>query len=161
MLVYWSRDPDGTQHNQGDSLGRLVPGINGPTSLASIRNADNNLAALLAALKSLGLEPTTDVIVTADHGFSTISKESATSFAATQTYADTPPHLLPVGFLALDIAHGLRLPMLDPDAKYQPIAAGAHPSRGDALIGGDAQHPAVVVAAQWRQGAGAEGRRYP
>ena len=34
LLVYWSRDPDGTQHNQGDSLGRLVPGINGPTSLA-------------------------------------------------------------------------------------------------------------------------------
>src|SRR5262249_1031354 len=26
LLVYWSRDPDGTQHNQGDSLGRLVPG---------------------------------------------------------------------------------------------------------------------------------------
>ncbi len=33
-LVFWSRDPDGTQHNQGDSLGRLIPGINGPTSLA-------------------------------------------------------------------------------------------------------------------------------
>jgi len=32
MLVFWSRDPDGTQHNQGDSLGRLLPGINGPTS---------------------------------------------------------------------------------------------------------------------------------
>jgi len=83
MLVFWSRDPDGTQHNQGDSLGRLLPGINGPTSLAAIRNADDDLAALLAALKSLGLGATTDVIVTADHGFATISKESATSFAAT------------------------------------------------------------------------------
>ena len=30
--VYWSRDPDGTQHNQGDSLNKLSPGINGPTS---------------------------------------------------------------------------------------------------------------------------------
>src|SRR4029077_16449924 len=39
LLVFWWRDPDGTQHNQGDSLGRLVPGINGPTSLASIKNA--------------------------------------------------------------------------------------------------------------------------
>ncbi len=74
MLVFWSRDPDGTQHNQGDSLGRLLPGINGPTSLAAIRNADDDLAALLAALKSLGLDATTDVIVTADHGFATISK---------------------------------------------------------------------------------------
>ena len=31
IMVFWSRDPDGTQHNQGDSLNRLVPGIDGPT----------------------------------------------------------------------------------------------------------------------------------
>ena len=101
MLIFWSRDPDGTQHNQGDSLLRLLPGINGPTSLAAIRNADDNLAALLAALQELSLDATTDVIVTADHGFATISKESATSFAGTQSYRDVPPHLLPPGFLAL------------------------------------------------------------
>ncbi len=46
VMVFWSRDPDGTQHNQGDSLMRLIPGINGPTSLAAIRNADNNLAQI-------------------------------------------------------------------------------------------------------------------
>jgi hypothetical protein len=147
MLVYWSRDPDGTQHNQGDSLNRLVPGINGPTSLAAIRNADNNLSALLAALKALDLEATTNVIVTADHGFATISKESATSFAATQSYQDVVPHLLPPGFVAIDIAHGLAKALLDPDAKYQEVAAGAHPSRGNGLIGGDKVHPDVVVAA--------------
>jgi hypothetical protein len=147
VLTFWSRDPDGTQHNQGDSLNRLVPGINGPTSLASIRNADNNLASLLAALKTLGLERATDVIVTADHGFATISKESATSFAATQTYKDVVPHLLPSGFVAIDIAHGLGLPLIDPDAKYQELPAGAHPSRGNGLIGSDKAHPDVVVAA--------------
>ena len=54
VLVFWSRDPDGTQHNQGDSLGQLVPGINGPTSQAAIKNADDNLAAILEALKALG-----------------------------------------------------------------------------------------------------------
>jgi arylsulfatase A-like enzyme len=147
MLVFWSRDPDGTQHNQGDSLNRLVPGINGPTSLASIRNADNDLAALLAQLKALGLQDTTDVIVTADHGFSTITKESATSFAATQSYKDVLPNNLPSSFLAIDIAHGLGMPMLDPDAKYVEVPAGSHTSRGNALIGGDKAHPDVVVAA--------------
>jgi hypothetical protein len=147
MLVFWSRDPDGTQHNQGDSLNRLLPGINGPTSLASIRNADNDLAALLAALKGLGLDDTTDVIVTADHGFATISKESATSFAATQSYKDVVARLLPPGFLAIDIAHGLGLPLLDPDAKYQQVPAGSYPSRGNGLIGGDKLRPDVVVAA--------------
>lgn len=147
MLVFWSRDPDGTQHNQGDSLNRLVPGINGVTSIAAIRNADHDLAELLRALKSLGLDKTTDVIITADHGFSTITKESATSFAATQSYADVLPDHLPAGFVAVDLAHGLSLPLLDPDAKYAELPAGAHPSRGNALIGGDKDRPAVVVAA--------------
>jgi len=147
MLVFWSRDPDGTQHNQGDSLNRLVPGINGPTSLASIRNADRDLGALLAALKALGLDTTTDVIITADHGFSTISKESATSFAATQSYKDTVPHFLPPGFVAVDLANGLGMTLLDPDAKYQEVPAGMHPLRGDAVIGGDKTNPQVVVAA--------------
>jgi Type I phosphodiesterase / nucleotide pyrophosphatase len=147
LLVFWSRDPDGTQHNQGDSLNRLVPGINGPTSLAAIRNADNNLAALLAALTTLGLSGTTNVIATSDHGFSTISKESATSFAAAQFYNDVKPNLLPPGFVAIDIAHGLDKALFDPDAKYQEISAGTHPSLGNGLIGGDKAHPEVVVAA--------------
>lgn len=147
MMVFWSRDPDGTQHNQGDSLNRLVPGINGPTTLAAIRNADHDLAELLATLQALGLDRTTDVIVTADHGFSTISKESATSFAATQSYKDTPPGLLPSGFLAIDLAHGLDMPMLDPEMKYALVEAGSHSFRGNALVGGDKDHPKVVVAA--------------
>ena len=147
MLVFWSRDPDGTQHNQGDSLNRLVPGINGPTSLAAIRNADHDLGELLAALRTLGLDATTNVIVTADHGFSTISKESATSFAAAQSFKDVPANFLPPGFLAIDIAHGLGARLLDPDAGYQEVAPGAYPTRGNALIGGDKDKPDVVVAA--------------
>ncbi len=147
VMVFWSRDPDGTQHNQGDSLNRLVPGINGPTSLAAIRNADDDLAKLLAALKKLGLDGTTDVILTSDHGFSTISKESATSFAATQRYKDVPAALLPPGFVAIDLAHGLGMKLFDPDGKSAEVASGAYPSRANGLIGDDPAHPAVVVAA--------------
>ncbi len=146
VIVFWSRDPDGTQHNQGDSLGRLIPGINGPTSLASIKNADDDLAKLLAALKQQGLDGDTDVIITSDHGFSTISKESATSWAATQTYKDVPPNLLPNGFVAIDLAHALGMTLYDPDAKGAQVNAGAYPVRGDGLIGGDPAHPLVVVA---------------
>ena len=64
VLVFWSRDPDGSQHNQGDSLNALVPGINGPTSLAAIRNADDDLARIRSALNELGLLDTTDIIAT-------------------------------------------------------------------------------------------------
>ena len=145
LMVYWSRDPDGTQHNQGDSLGRLVPGINGPTAMAGIKNADDNLASLLAALKEQGLDGTTDVVVTSDHGFSTISKESATSYAATQTYKDVVPGQLPAGFVAIDLARALGLKMFDPDAKNAEVAAGTFPSRGNGLLGDDPAKPQVVV----------------
>src|SRR5262249_49640726 len=72
VLVFWSRDPDGTQHNQGDSLNSVTPGINGPSTMAAIKNVDNNLAELRKALDDLGLTATTDIIISADHGFSTI-----------------------------------------------------------------------------------------
>jgi arylsulfatase A-like enzyme len=146
VMVFWSRDPDGSQHNQGDSLLHLVPGINGPTSLASIRNADANLGQLMAALRDQGLADDTDVILTADHGFSTISKESASSFAATQSYAGVPAGLLPQGFVAIDLAHALDMPLFDPDAKNVRIAASTFPSRGNGLIGSDPGKPNVVVA---------------
>jgi arylsulfatase A-like enzyme len=147
VLVFWSRDPDGSQHNQGDSLDKLEPGINGPTSLAAIRNADDDLGKIQAALASLGLADTTDIFVTADHGFSTISKESASSPAARAHYKDVLQGHLPPGFLALDIAQALHLPLFDPDDKSARVLAEAHPRNGNGLIGNDPAHPDVVVAA--------------
>jgi predicted AlkP superfamily pyrophosphatase or phosphodiesterase len=137
VLVFWSRDPDGSQHNQGDSLNTLTPGINGPTSLASIKNANNNLAELRKALDDLGLTATTNIMIAADHGFSTISKESKTSPAAKASYADTPSGFLPMGFLAIDLAKALNLPLFDPNDKNAAIANGAPPQGW-----------------QWRPGAG-------
>ena len=147
VLVFWSRDPDGTQHNHGDSLLKVEPGINGPTSLAAIRNADDNLAQLRAALDKLDLSANTDIIIAADHGFSTISKESKTSAAAQVNYQGVPQGFLPRGFLALDIAKALALPLYDPDNRNSAVAAGSHPRRGNGLIGADPAKPDVVVAA--------------
>ncbi|MGB7834808.1 MAG: alkaline phosphatase family protein, partial [Xanthobacteraceae bacterium] len=147
VLVFWSRDPDGTQHNQGDSLNEVTPGINGPTSLAAVKNADDNLKALRQALDRLGLAATTNIIIAADHGFSTISKQSATSPAAKVEYKDVPKGFLPPGFVAIDLAKALGLSLFDPDAKNAPVADNAHPVRGDGLIGADPTKPDVVVAA--------------
>jgi len=147
LLVFWSRDPDGTQHNEGDSLQSLIPGINGPSSLAAIRNADDDLGRIRAALAELALARDTDIIVTADHGFSTISKQSATSAAAQARYADTPAGLLPPGFLAIDLAKALGLPLIDHESNFARVDDGAHPRFGNAMIGGDKDHPKVVIAA--------------
>jgi Type I phosphodiesterase / nucleotide pyrophosphatase len=146
VLVFWSRDPDGTQHNQGDSLLSVTPGINGPTSLAAIRNADDNLATIRKALDELGLTATTDIVIAADHGFATISKESKTSPAAQASYKDVPAGLLPPGFVAIDLAKALAMPLHDPDDKNAAVAAGSYPKRGNGLICDDAANPVVAVA---------------
>jgi hypothetical protein len=146
VLVFWSRDPDGSQHNQGDSLNTVTPGINGPTSMAGIKNADNNLAALRKALDDLGLAASTNIIVSSDHGFSTISKESKTSPSAKVSYADTPKDFLPMGFLALDLAKALDLPLSDPNDKNAAVKDGAHPKAGNGVLGKDPTKPDLVVA---------------
>ncbi len=173
-LVYWSRDPDGTQHFQGDSFNantgladQLRPGINGPTSRASIRNADANLAQILAYLTAHPeIAENTDLFVTSDHGFATISRREidaaghpTQAYAATFTYKnadgiiDVAPGFLPPGFLAIDLAHLLGLPLFDPDSarlddgtlRYaaveptitlQGTAVRQHPLTGNALLGG-------------------------
>src|SRR4030081_395681 len=146
VLVFWSRDPDGSQHNTGDSLNTVTPGINGPTSLAGIRNADNNLAQLRKALDDLGLTATTNVMIAADHGFSTISKASKTKTSAKATHEDQPQDFLPMGFLAIDLAKALNLPLFDPNNKNARVADNAHPKAGNGLLGQDPAKPDLVVA---------------
>ena len=180
VLLFWSRDPDGSQHNQGDSLGKLQPGINGPTSRAGIANADSNLRQLLDYLAANpAVNAVTDVFVTSDHGFATISRHEVDaaghathSYSASFSYvsADGKPEMpqgwLPPGFLAIDLAHALNLPLFDADsqveatgdARYEPVDPGKrgatrqHPVLGDALLGGtglvqDQVDAQVVVAA--------------
>ena len=146
VLVFWSRDPDGSQHNTGDSLNTITPGINGPTSMAGIKNADNNLAQLRKALDELGLAANTNIIVSSDHGFSTISKESKTSPSAKISYEDTPKDFLPMGFLAIDLAKALNLPLFDPNDKNARVAENAHPKAGNGVLGQDPSKPDLVIA---------------
>jgi hypothetical protein len=147
IMVYWSRDPDGTQHNHGDSLNQLVPGINGETTKAARQNADKNLGQIIAALKDLGLAETTNIFVTADHGFSTISKESKTSYAKTLAYADVPKGFLPPSFVAIDLANDLKLSLFDPDKNNAPI----NPTKGEfsrnTILAKDPKQPEIIVAA--------------
>jgi arylsulfatase A-like enzyme len=145
VMVFWSRDPDGTQHNQGDSLNTLTPGINGPTTMAAIRNGSNDLQALRDALKAQGLDGDTDILVTADHGFSTMSRQSQTSTANKFSYPDVKPGFLPQGFAAIDLAKALDLPLFDAAGLPVDPRQGFYPKRG-ALLGADPTHPKVVLA---------------
>jgi arylsulfatase A-like enzyme len=170
VLLYWSRDPDGTQHGHGDSNQKLVPGINGPTSRAAVRDADTNLKQLLDYINAdPELANNTDIFITSDHGFATISRglldangQLTKSYSAQFQYRDrdgeleVAPSRLPPGFLAIDLAHELKLPLFDPDSpldsfgnqRYaavdpstsQPTAAlRQHPAVGNGFIGGSGQ----------------------
>jgi arylsulfatase A-like enzyme len=149
MLLYWSSDPDGTQHSHLDSENTLEPGINGPTSLAAIKVADDDLAAILETLKELGLDTMTNIFVTADHGFSTISKESSTSPSAKFKYERVPEGQMPPGYIAIDLSIALGLPVHEPFAKGPEIdfSAGKHPRRSNALLGLDPAKPDIAIAA--------------
>jgi len=149
MLLYWSSDPDGTQHAQRDSVNELTPGINGPTSFAAIKVADDDLAAIMTTLKELELDVNTNIFVAADHGFSTVSKQSKTSASAKFTYEKIPEGQIPPGFLAIDLAEALKLPLHEPFLKAGPVdyRTGQHPRRAHAILGNDPVKPDVVIGA--------------
>ncbi|MEO6806820.1 MAG: alkaline phosphatase family protein, partial [Edaphobacter sp.] len=159
VLLFWSRDPDGSQHNEGDSLQRLTPGINGPTSDAGLRNADACLKQLLDWLDAHpAVKAKTDVVVTSDHGFATISRREIAADGAMTAVPSAgmqydsgsakpePPGTLPTGFLAVDLGirehmrvfDSARRAKLGPSA-YEELRIGGgqsqSPVRGNALLG--------------------------
>ena len=144
VLLFWSRDPDTTQHGALDSEGHLVPGINSTSGRAAIANADSDLKGILDALKRWGMAGNTDVFVIADHGFSTIAKGIPNPDGTMQ------PTSLPGGFLANDVAKWLGgAKVFDPDRSNAELdlSSGEHPQNGDALIGPAPDAPPAIVAA--------------
>ena len=159
VLLFWSRDPDGTQHNQGDSLQQTAPGINGATSKLALRNADRCLRQLLDWLHAHpAMEATTDVLVTSDHGFATITRRelaadgkatsepsAALEYELRPTEKAEPKGTLPTGFLAIDLAIRQHLHLFDTGQRastgtsvFKELAVGGersqHPEMGSALL---------------------------
>jgi arylsulfatase A-like enzyme len=160
VLLFWSRDPDGTQHNEGDSLQRLQPGINGDTSKRGLHNADRCLKQLLDWLDAHpAVKAHTDVFLTSDHGFATISRReiagdgtqttepsAALDYQLSGKEKAEPQGTLPTGFLAVDLGIRAHLHVFDPALRaatgpsaYAELAIGGeksqHPSNGNALLG--------------------------
>jgi len=101
---------------------------------------------LLAALKEQGLDKNTDVFITADHGFLTVSHASATSPSA--RFGDGPISDLTSGFLAKDLSVTLGLPLREPGATGTAIdvSNGGKLATGNGVLGRDPAHPDAVVA---------------
>jgi hypothetical protein len=166
VLLFWSRDPDGTQHNEGDSLQQLTPGINGDTSRLGLRNADHCLKQLLDWLDAHpAIKAETDVLVTSDHGFATISRREIASDGSQTAEPSSgldyklsgkektqPKGTLPSGFLGVDLAVRGHMRLFDAYVRaasgtsvYAELALGGelsqHPSNGSALLGNAPDKP--------------------
>ena len=145
VLVFWSRDPDGTQHNQGDSLRVLVPGINGPTSLR--RDPQCRRRPRPYPRRARRTRPRPDHRHHRHSGSRLLdhSKQSATSRAAGPLCgraAGTAAARLP----GARCRQGARLPLIDPDngilpSPKEPSAVRQRPHRRRK------DHPKVIVAA--------------
>ena len=167
VLLFWSRDPDGTQHNNGDSFNPntarygLQPGINGETVRKALHNVDNDLKQLLDWLDAHpDIKANTDVLLTSDHGFATISRremdakgklsDSPAKTPETEplgTDVPQPVGTLPPGFLAMDLALYTNARLFD--ASVSPVTGDSvfaevlfrdksprpHPSNGSGVIG--------------------------
>jgi predicted AlkP superfamily pyrophosphatase or phosphodiesterase len=177
VLVFWSRDPDGSQHNEGDSLQNLAPGINGDTAKRGLQNADRCLKQVLDFLDAHpSVKANTDVLITSDHGFATVSRREvaadgtqSSEISAVMEYEligkekPEPKGTLPTGFLAVDLGIRERLRVFDPAVRatagssaYLEVVLGGeksqHPSTGSALLGKtvervDGSDATLIVAA--------------
>jgi hypothetical protein len=67
LLVFWHTDPDHTSHARGYFA---------PETVQSLRDADTNLGAILATYDRLGLRESTTMVVTSDHGGSTVTRRA-------------------------------------------------------------------------------------
>ena len=177
VLVFWSRDPDGSQHNEGDSLQNLAPGINGDTAKRGLQNADRCLKQVLDFLDAHpSVKANTDVLITSDHGFATVSRREvaadgtqSSEISAVMEYEligkekPEPKGTLPTGFLAVDLGIREHLRVFDPAVRatagssaYLEVVLGGeksqHPSTGSALLGKtvervDGSDATLIVAA--------------
>ena len=60
VIVDWLTEPDGAQHRFG---------VGSPEAIDVLKTMDQQVGLLIARLHQMGIESTTDIIVTADHGF--------------------------------------------------------------------------------------------
>lgn len=159
-IVFWSRDPDSTQHNQGGSLGALFPGINGETSRLAARNADGNLRQLLDWLDGpLAVKANTYVAVVSRqsaggevdrNGRATLSEAAKHFYLDPGGKLETDKGMLPNGFRVIYLAIGLKTNLFDPDRRadgvrkaYKQVRLGLdareHPALGNGLLGDDVE----------------------
>ncbi len=83
LSLIWFRTPDNVEHGYGPGTANVRAGL---------RSQDARLGELMAALKTLGYDKNTNIIVVSDHGHSTVSGPLALYPLRGITPSPTPPN---------------------------------------------------------------------
>jgi hypothetical protein len=154
LLIYRLGGLASARHSPAKPLISGNPGAEGAAG-AILLNTDQALAALEGKLRELGLYDTTNIIVAAEHGRSTIWKEGKRSSSLGLKFNDVPAGTVPPGFLAIDLLRAMLvedagLSLFDPDNDNARLNwwAGSHPRMGNAIIGVTPSSPHVEIEAR-------------
>lgn len=137
-----------------------APGTNTPDDkvaplMLTTLAADDAVAAIERALQTLGLFETTNIIVAARHGSTSVWKDSYTSVSADLDRQGRPSRNLPPGFLSIDLTAALStqdaaVSLFDPDNGTRLVdwQKGEYPAQGNAIIAVHPSDPQVLVLAR-------------
>lgn len=154
VLVYRLHALDTLAAAPAKPLMSAHPGGEGAAG-ALLYNTDRVLASVERGLRARGLFDTTNIVVAAEHGRSTIWKQSRTSYTGEMSFTGVPSGNLPPGFLAIDLLKAMLredggLSLYDPYQRHASVHwwEGRYPSSAKAVIAVTRKKPHVTVEAR-------------
>ena len=153
ILVYRLRALDALATEPAKSMASAHPGVEGVAG-ALLINTDRTLSILERKLQERGLFATTNIVVVAEHGRSTVWKQSRTSYTGEMSFSGVPSGNLPPGFVAIDLIKAMLhedggLSLYDPGLNHETVHwwEGRYPTSGVAMIAVSRVRPQVTVVA--------------
>src|SRR6185436_8238657 len=151
ILVYRLRALDTLAAAPAKALVSAHPGAEGAAGELLI-NTDRALSLVERKLRERGLFETTNVVVVAEHGRSTIWKQSRTSYTGEMSFGGVPEGNLPPGFVAIDLIKAMLhedggLSLFDPNRNHETVHwwEGRYPSSAVTMIAVNRMRPHVTI----------------
>lgn len=155
MLIYRLPAVAAADNALAEPLASQNPSGEGTASTLLV-DTERVLTAVESKLKERGLFDSTNIVVVAEHGRSTVWKQSKTSFTREMSFGDVPSGKLPPGFLAIDLIKAMLredggLSLYDPYRNGGELVRwweGQYPSHGSAVIAANWKKPHLAIAAR-------------
>ena len=136
VLVFWSRDPDGSQHNQRRQPQHRDARHQRPDLARRHQECRQQSGAIAqGARRSRPRRHHQHHHLGRSRLLDDFEGEQDQPVRPRPATTDTPKDFLPMGFLAIDLAKALDLPLFDPNDKNARVADNAHPKAGNGLLG--------------------------